>query len=73
MAIYIPQIIDNLLSDSVKDGLSANQGRVLKTEHGNLEELKTQEKSSLVLAINELKEKETEIVNQIDNINGEVI
>lgn len=73
MAVYIPQIIDNLLSDSVKDGLSANQGRVLKTEHGNLEELKTQEKSSLVLAINELKEKETEIVNQIDNINGEVI
>lgn len=73
MAVYIPQIIDNLLSDSVKDGLSANQGRVLKTEHGNLEELKTQEKSNLVLAINELKEKETEIVNQIDNINGEVI
>lgn len=73
MAVYIPQIIDNLLSDSVKDGLSANQGRVLKTEHGNLEELKTQEKSSLVLAINELKEKEIEIVNQIDNINGEVI
>lgn len=73
MAIYIPQIIDNLLSESTKDGLSANQGRVLKNEHGNLNDLMTQEKGNFVLAINELKEKENEIVNQIDNINGEVI
>ena len=73
MAIYIPQIIDNLVSESTKDGLSANQGRVLKNEHGNLNDLMTQEKGNFVLAINELKEKENEIVNQIDNINGEVI
>ena len=49
MAIYIPQIIDNLLSESTKDGLSANQGRVLKNEHGNLNDLMTQEGATFVV------------------------
>ena len=55
MAVYVPQIIDNLTSTSTQDGLSANQGRVLKNEHGNLNELYTQNKSSLVAAINEVR------------------
>ena len=58
MAVYIPQIIDNLTSTSTKDGLSANQGRVLKNEHGDLTELYTQSKDTLVDAINEVKQTE---------------
>lgn len=73
MAVYVPQIIDNLTSTSTVDGLSANQGRILKEQQGNLEDLSTLAKSSLVDAINELKENETEIASQLDVINGEVI
>lgn len=73
MAVYVPQIIDNLTSTSTVDGLSANQGRILKEQQGNLEDLSTLTKSSLVDAINELKENETEIASQLDAINGEVI
>ena len=73
MAVYVPQIIDNLTSNSTVDGLSANQGRILKEQQGNLEDLSTLAKSSLVDAINELKENETEIASQLDAINGEVI
>lgn len=73
MAVYVPQIIDNLTSTSTVDGLSANQGRILKEQQGNLEDLSTLAKSSLVNAINELKENETEIASQLDAINGEVI
>lgn len=73
MAVYVPQIIDNLTSTSTVDGLSANQGRILKDQQGNLEDLSTLAKSSLVDAINELKENETEIASQLDAINGEVI
>lgn len=73
MAVYVPQIIDNLNSTSTVDGLSANQGRILKEQQGNLEDLSTLAKSSLVNAINELKENETEIASQLDAINGEVI
>lgn len=73
MAVYVPQIIDNLTSTSTVDGLSANQGRILKEQQGALEDLSTLAKSSLVDAINELKENETEIASQLDAINGEVI
>ena len=73
MAVYVPQIIDNLTSTSTVDGLSANQGRILKEQQGNLEDLSNLAKSSLVDAINELKENETEIASQLDVINGEVI
>lgn len=73
MAVYIPQIIDNLTSTSIKDGLSANQGRVLKNEHGDLTELYTQSKDTLVAAINEVKQQEQEIAQALDEINGEVI
>lgn len=73
MAIYVPQIIDNLTSTSTKDGLSANQGRILKNEHGDLTELYTQSKDTLVAAINEVKQQEQEIAQAIDEINGEVI
>lgn len=73
MAVYVPQIIDNLTSTSTKDGLSANQGRVLKNEHGDLTELYTQSKDTLVAAINEVKQQEQEIAQALDEINGEVI
>ena len=73
MAVYIPQIIDNLTSTSTKDGLSANQGRVLKNEHGDLTELYTQSKDTLVDAINEVKQTEQQIAQALDEINGEVI
>jgi hypothetical protein len=73
MAVYIPQIIDNLTSTSTKDGLSANQGRVLKNEHGDLTELYTQSKDTLVAAINEVKQTEQQIAQALDEINGEVI
>lgn len=73
MAVYIPQIIDNLTSTSTKDGLSANQGRVLKNEHGDLTELYTQSKDTLVAAINEVKQTEQQITQALDEINGEVI
>lgn len=73
MAVYVPQIIDNLNSTSTVDGLSANQGRVLKENQGNLDDLMTLAKTSLVDAINELKNNETDIASQLDAINGEVI
>lgn len=73
MAVYVPQIIDNLNSTSTVDGLSANQGRVLKENQGNLDDLMTLAKTSLVDAINELKNNETDIASQLDVINGEVI
>lgn len=73
MAVYVPQIIDNLTSTSIKDGLSANQGRVLKNEHGDLTELYTQSKDTLVDAINEVKQTEQQIAQALDEINGEVI
>lgn len=73
MAVYVPQIIDNLTSTSTKDGLSANQGRVLKNEHGDLTELYTQSKDTLVDAINEVKQTEQQIAQALDEINGEVI
>lgn len=73
MAVYVPQIIDNLTSTSTKDGLSANQGRVLKNEHGDLTELYTQSKDTLVAAINEVKQTEQQIAQILDEINGEVI
>ena len=73
MAVYVPQIIDNLTSTSTKDGLSANQGRVLKNEHGDLTELYTQNKDTLVDAINEVKQQEQEIAQALDEINGAVI
>lgn len=73
MAVYVPQIIDNLTSTSTKDGLSANQGRVLKNEHGDLTELYTQSKDTLVAAINEVKQIEQQIAQALDEINGEVI
>lgn len=73
MAVYVPQIIDNLTSTSTKDGLSANQGRILKNEHGDLTELYTQSKDTLVAAINEVKQTEQQIAQALDEINGEVI
>ena len=73
MAVYVPQIIDNLTSTSTVDGLSANQGRVLKENQGDLNYLMTLAKTSLVDAINELKNNETDIASQLDAINGEVI
>lgn len=73
MAVYVPQIIDNLNSTSTVDGLSANQGRVLKENQGDLNDLMTLAKTSLVDAINELKNNETDIASQLDAINGEVI
>lgn len=73
MAVYVPQIIDNLTSTSTKDGLSANQGRVLKNEHGDLTELYTQSKDTLVAAINEVKQAEQQVAQALDEINGEVI
>lgn len=73
MAVYVPQIIDNLTSTSTRDGLSANQGRVLKNEHGDLTELYTQSKDTLVAAINEVRQTEQQIAQILDEINGEVI
>ena len=73
MAIYVPNIIDNLTSTSTKDGLYANQGRVLKEQQGDLTELYTGNKGSLVGAINEIKEMETTLASLLDEINGEVI
>lgn len=73
MAVYVPQIIDNLVSTSKLDGLSANQGRILKEEQGDLEELYTVDKDSLVGAINELKETVDEIMEKLDDINGVVV
>lgn len=73
MAVYVPQIIDNLVSTSKLDGLSANQGRILKEEQGELEELYTVDKDSLVGAVNELKETVDEMLAKLDEINGIVI
>lgn len=73
MAVYVPQIIDNLVSTSKLDGLSANQGRILKEEQGELEELFTVDKDNLVGAINELKETVDEILAKLDEINGIVV
>ena len=73
MAVYVPQIIDNLVSTSKLDGLSANQGRILKEEQGELEELYTVDKNSLVGAVNELKETVDEMLAKLDEINGVVI
>lgn len=73
MAVYVPQIIDNLVSTSKLDGLSANQGRVLKEEQGKLEELYTVDKDSLVGAVNELKETVDEMLAKLDEINGVVV
>lgn len=73
MAVYVPQIIDNLVSTSKLDGLSANQGRILKEEQGELEELYTIDKDSLVGAVNELKETVDEMLAKLDEINGVVI
>lgn len=73
MAVYVPQIIDNLVSTSKLDGLSANQGRVLKEEQGKLEELYTVDKDNLVGAINELKETVDEMLTKLDEINGVVV
>lgn len=73
MAVYVPQIIDNLVSTSKLDGLSANQGRILKEEQGELEELYTVDKDSLVGAVNELKETVDEMLAKLDEINGVVI
>ena len=73
MAIYVPQIIDNLQSTSKVDGLSANQGRILTEEHGVLGDLSTIAKENLVAAINEIKEAEKRIESELDTINGEVI
>lgn len=70
MAIYVPQIIDNLLSTSVIDGLSANQGRILKEEHGILGDLNTMDKSNFVAAINEIKKTEDYLATLVDDING---
>lgn len=73
MAIYVPQIIDNLTSTSTVDGLSANQGRVLNDQQGELTNLSTSDKNSLVNAINELDVNYENFLTLIDNINGEVI
>lgn len=73
MAVYVPQIIDNLVSTSTIDGLSANQGRILKNEQGELIYLYTIDKDSLVGAINELKETVDNIIAALDEINGVVI
>ncbi len=73
MAVYVPQIIDNLVSTSKLDGLSANQGRILKEEQGELEELYTVDKENLVGSINELKETVDEMLAKLDEINGVVV
>ena len=73
MEVRIPEVIDNLISVSTIDGLSANQGRILKNEHGELSELMTVNKSSLVDAINEIKTIEQLISSELDDINGEII
>lgn len=73
MAVYVPQIIDNLVSTSKLDGLSANQGRILKGEQGKLEELYTVDKDSLVGAVNELKETVNEMLAKLDEINGVIV
>ncbi len=73
MAVYVPQIIDNLVSTSKLDGLSANQGRILKEEQGKLEELYTVDKDSLVGAVNELKETVNEMLAKLDEINGVIV
>ncbi len=73
MAVYVPQIVDNLNSTSTKDGLSANQGRVLKNQQGKLEDLNTIAKGNLVAAINEVKKVEADISSVLDDVNGEII
>ena len=73
MAVYVPQIIDNLVSTSKLDGLSANQGRILKEEQGKLEELYTVDKDSLVGAVNELKETVNEMLAKLDEINCVIV
>lgn len=73
MAVYVPQIIDNLASTSKVDGLSANQGRILKSEQGDLTDLFTIDKTNLVAAINEIKTIEQEMATALDEINGVVI
>ena len=73
MEVRIPQIIDNLISTSTIDGLSANQGRILKQEHGDLADLDTAHKATLVGAINEVKNMEEYVTDSLDEINGEVI
>lgn len=73
MAVYVPQIIDNLVSTSKLDGLSANQGRILKEEQGKLEELYTVDKDNLVGAVNELKETVNEMLAKLDEINGVIV
>lgn len=73
MAVYVPQIVDNLNSTSTKDGLSANQGRVLRNQQGKLEDLNTTAKGNLVAAINEVKKVEADISSVLDDVNGEII
>lgn len=73
MAVYVPQIVDNLNSTSTKDGLSANQGRVLRNQQGKLEDLNTTAKGNLVAAINEVKKVEVDISSVLDDVNGEII
>ena len=46
---------------------------MLKEQQGDLTELYTGNKESLVGAINEIKEMETTLASLLDEINGEVI
>lgn len=47
-------VIDNLITSSADEALSANQGKVLKTQIGDLSTLDTTAQSDLVSAINEI-------------------
>lgn len=52
--LYSDMVIDNLTSYMSQAPLSANQGRVLKSQIGNLTSLTTSDTTDLVAAINEL-------------------
>lgn len=51
---YIPPVIDSYVSYRTDAILAANQGRILNSEIGTLSSLTTEEKSSIVEAINEI-------------------
>jgi hypothetical protein len=52
--VFMPEVIDSLTSYRIDAILAANQGRLLKQDVGQLEELTTEENASIVEAINEI-------------------
>ena len=61
-------IVDNLTSTDTDKPLSANQGKVLKDEIGDLTNLDTTDKTSVINAVNELFNDKVNSADVVDNL-----